>query len=156
MSKGQYDRAIEKLSRHLELRPNDGWAYIDNGLIDVYHRAGRHRESIEALQRAWTLFGFKEIGDGVGVAYANSGYAGALRYSAHQMERLYAQGKVWEPYMIATWYARADDEEQALKWVRIHLAGNNHCSEGLDRDPDFASFHSDPRFEELVKQADPH
>jgi len=119
---GQYDRAIEKLRQHLELHPNDGSAYIDGGLIDIYHSAGRYREEIEAMQEAWTLFGFKEIGQGVGKAYAASGYSGALRYSARQMERLYAEGKVWKPDYIAQWYARAGDEEKARRWNAIQAA----------------------------------
>jgi TolB-like protein/DNA-binding winged helix-turn-helix (wHTH) protein/Tfp pilus assembly protein PilF len=153
----QYDQVIEFQRRHLELHPNDGFAYIDaQGLIDAYHFAGRYRESAEALQQAWTLFGFKSIGQGVGNAYAATGYAGALRYSARQMEHLYAEGKVWKPDMIASWYARAGDEEQALKWIGITLADNNHCGFGLERDPDFASYHSDRRFQELVKQSAAH
>jgi hypothetical protein len=92
----------------------------------------------------------------VGNAYAASGYAGALRYSAGQMEHLYAEGKVWKPDMIASWYARAGDEEQALKWIGITLADNNHCWLGLERNPDFVSFHSEPRFQELVKQSAAH
>ena len=99
------------------------------------------------MQQAWTLFGFKSIGQGVGNAYAATGYAGALRYSARQMEHLYAEGKVWKPDMIASWYARAGDKDQALKWIGIGLTDNNHCWLGLDRDPDFVSMQSDPRFQ---------
>jgi len=108
------------------------------------------------MQQAWTLFGFKDIGQGVGKAYASSGYAGALRYSSRQLERLYAERKVYKGYMIAQWYARAGDEEQALKWIGIELADRNHCWLGLDRERDFASFLSDPRFQELVKHSGAH
>ena len=153
MSQGRYDRAIEKIRSYLQEHPDDGFQYINpDGLIAAYHFAGRHRESVEALQQAWTLFGFKEIGQGVGRAYAANGYAGAWRYSAKQMERLYAEGKVYEPNMIAWWYARANDKERSLKWIGIGLADNNHCWPGLDRDPDFTFLHSDPRFQELVKR----
>jgi hypothetical protein len=153
----QYDGVIEFQRHHLELYPNDGFAYIDElGLIDAYHFAGTYRESAEALQKAWTLFGFKEIGQGVGKTYAASGYEGALRYSARQLEHLYAEGKVWRPNLIASWYARSGDKEQALKWIGIELSENNHCGFGLEHDPDFVSFHSDPRFQELVKQSAPH
>ena len=151
---GQYDREIEEIRKHLELHPDDGYAYIDSGgLIDLYHFAGRHRESIEAMQRAWTLFGFNAIGQGLGKAYATSGYQGALRYSAKQMERLYAEHKVSEPNWIAMWYARSGDKEQALKWVGISLADNNYCWADLYRDPNFTSLHSDSRFQELVKRS---
>jgi TolB-like protein/DNA-binding winged helix-turn-helix (wHTH) protein len=134
VSQGQYDRAIEKLRHHLELHPNDGFAYIDGGLIDIYHSAGRYREEVEALQQGWTLFGFKEIGQGVGKAYAVSGYAEALRYSAKQLERLYAEGKVYKPYMISSWYERAGDEEQARKWNAIQ-AEDEHCSPSGEAEP---------------------
>jgi len=155
-AQGQYDRAIEKLRRHLQQHPNDGWAYIDNGLVDAYHFAGRYRESAEAMQQAWTLFGFKEIGQGVGKAYAASGYPGALRYSANQLGRLYVEGKVYEPGWISSWYARAGDKEQSLKWLGIALADSNYCWPGLEGDPDYASFHSDPRFQELIKRSRQH
>ena len=152
-SQGQYDRAIEKIRSYLEQHPNDGFQYLDpDGLIAAYHFAGQHRESVEALQQAWTLFGFKEIGQEVGKAYAANGYAGAWKYSAMQMERLYAEGKVYEPNMIAWWYARAGDKERSLKWIGIGLADNNHCWPGLDSDPDFTFLRSDPRFQELMKR----
>ena len=152
MANGQYDRVIELENQYLELHPDDGFAYIDDGLINAYHFAGRYREEIEAMQRAWTLFGFKEIGEGVGRAYATSGYARALKYSAKQMELLYAERKVNKSEWIASWYARAGDKEQALKWIGIFLADNKYCWEGLD-DHDFASIHSDPRFQDLVKRS---
>jgi TolB-like protein/DNA-binding winged helix-turn-helix (wHTH) protein len=152
MATGQFDRVIALLRKHLELHPDDGFAYIDSGLIDAYHFAGRHRESVEAMQKAWTLFGFEDIGKGVGKAYAASGYAGALRYSAQELERLYREGKVYKPDYIASWYARAGDKEQSLKWLKVDLADNNHCWAGLDRDPDFTFLRSDPRFQELVRR----
>ena len=156
MENGRYNRAIVLLRQHLDLHPNDGFAYIDNGLIRAYHFAGRHREAVEAMQQAWTLFGFKDIGKGTGKAYANSGYDGALRYSAMQLERLYREGKVYKPDYIASWYARAGDKEQSLKWLRIDLADNNYCWVGLSRDPDFSQLHSDPRFQELVNRMRVH
>jgi tetratricopeptide (TPR) repeat protein len=150
MSTGQYDRAIEQLRKYLELHPNDGFAYIDGGLVDAYHFAGMQRESVEALARAWTLFGFKDIGQAVSRAYATSGYEGAYRYSARQMERLYAEGKVYKPDYVASWYARSSDKEQALRWLKIADRDGNDCLAGnLDRDPDFAFLRSDPRFQKL-------
>lgn len=127
ISSGQYDRAIEQLRKHLEFQPNDGFAYIDDGLIDAYAFKGMHRQSIEALRQAWTLFGFRAIGLGVGKAYAASGYEGALRYSAKQMEQLYVDRKVYKPDYIASWYARIGDKEQALKWVLIYSKDNDGC-----------------------------
>ena len=157
VANGQYDRVIALQRHHLELHPNDGYAYIDpTGLIDAYHFAGRNRESVEALQQAWTLFGFKEIGQGVGKAYTRSGYQGAMRYSAKQLEQLYAEGKVYKPDWIAMWYARAGDKELALKWLRILLADYEPFWPDLDRDPNFIFLHGDPRFQELVKRASLH
>jgi hypothetical protein len=69
------------------------------------------------------------------------------------MEHLYAERKVWKPDMIAQWYARAGDKEQALKWIGITVADCNHCWMDLARGLDFVSMHSDPRFQELVKSS---
>ena len=153
---GQYEQEIAELHNHLELHPNDGFAYINDGLIDVYYFGGKYRESADALQKAWTLFGFKDIGQGVGKAYAAAGYAGAMRYSAGQMARLYGEHKVWQPDYIAHWYARAGDKEQAIKWLKIELADNNNCRVGLDREPDLVSLRTDPRFQELARRATLH
>jgi len=150
---GQYEQEIMEINDHLELHPNDGFAYINDGLIDAYYFAGKYRESADALKKAWTLFGFKDIGQGVGRAYAAAGYAAAMRYSAGQMARLYGERKVWQPDYIAHWYARAGDKEQVIKWLKIELADNNNCLLGLDRERDFVVLHSDPRFQELAKMA---
>jgi TolB-like protein/DNA-binding winged helix-turn-helix (wHTH) protein len=151
---GQYDRAIEQLRKHLEFQPNDGFAYIDSGLIDAYAFKGMQRQSVEALEQAWTLFGFKAIGQGVSRAYAASGYEEAFRYSAKQLERLYMDGKVYEPYWIASYYARSGDKEHALRWLQIAYTDFNGCMTGLESDPHFAFLRSDSRFQELAKRAE--
>jgi TolB-like protein/DNA-binding winged helix-turn-helix (wHTH) protein len=148
----RYDLAIERYRKHLEFQPNDGYAYIDGGLIDLYAWKGMRRQSIEALQRGWTLFGFKSIAEGVARAYATSGYEGAYRYSAKQLERLYLNGTVYKPDMIASYYARSGDNEKSLKWLKILSADNNGCMLDVEGSPDFASLRSDPRFQELLKR----
>ena len=150
---GQYELAIAELRNHLELHPDDGFAYINDGLIDAYYFAGRYRESADALQKAWTLFGFKDVGQGVGRVYAAAGYEAALLYSARQMARLYGERKVWQPEYIAHWYARVGDKEQVIKWLKIELADNNNCRAGLDREQDFVFLRTDPRFQALAKSA---
>ena len=152
MSNGQYDRAIEQIRKHLEFQPTDGFAYIDAGLIDAYALKGMHRQSIEAMQQAWTLFGFKAIGLGVSRAYAAFGYEGALRYSAKQLEKLYLDKRLYEPGWIASWYARSGDKGQALKWLKIAYTDYNGCMPGLNLDPDFGPLRSDPQFQDLVKR----
>jgi len=122
-------------------------------LIDAYYFAGRYRESADALQKAWTLFGFKDVGQGVGRVYAAAGYEAALLYSARQMARLYGERKVWQPEYIAHWYARVGDKEQVIKWLKIELADNNNCRAGLDREQDFVFLRTDPRFQALAKSA---
>jgi TolB-like protein/DNA-binding winged helix-turn-helix (wHTH) protein len=156
MATGQYDRAIELFRKHLELQPNDGFAYIDRGLIDAYAFKGMRRESVEALARMWTLFGFKATGEGVARAYRTSGYEGAYRYAAQQLEQLYAAGRLYKPDYIASWYARIGDREQALKWLEIAYADYNHCFGmylDLPRDPDFAFLKSDHQFQKLLERA---
>jgi TolB-like protein/DNA-binding winged helix-turn-helix (wHTH) protein len=158
MATGQYDRAIDQLGKHLELQPNDGFAYIDGGLIDAYAFKGMRRESVEALARMWTLFGFKAIGEGVARAYRISGYEEAYRYSAQQLQLLYAAGKLYKPDYIARWYARSGDREQALKWLEIAFVDYNHCmgacNQHILRDPDFAFLKSDHQFQKLLERAE--
>jgi tetratricopeptide (TPR) repeat protein len=152
LSSDQYDLAIEKFRRHLEFQPNDGYAYIDGGLIDLYAWRGMHRQSIEALERGWTLFGFKGIAQGVGQAYTASGYEGAYRYSAKQLERLYLNNTVYKPDMIASFYARSGDKEKSLKWLKILSADNNGCVLDVKDNPDFDFLREEPRFQALLKR----
>ena len=153
VANGQYDRAIAVLRKHLESHPVDGTTYVaDGGLIEAYHFAGKHREEAEALQRAWTLFAFKEIGQGVDKAYASSGDTGANRYTAQQLERLYADGTLKGAYGVSMYYARAGDKQKALKWLKQSYEDNNHCMQGLESEHDFAFLHSDPRFQEIAHQ----
>jgi len=94
----------------------------------------------KALRKAWVR------------AYATSGYEAAYRYSAKQLERLYLNGRVYKPDWIASWYARSGDSEESLKWLKILSADNNGCTLVVERNQDFASLRSDPRFQQLVKR----
>jgi hypothetical protein len=58
---------------------------------------------------------------------ATSGYAGALRYSAQQLEQLYEKGELYTPGTVAELYARSGDKDPALKWLRITYNDNNRC-----------------------------
>jgi hypothetical protein len=88
----------------------------------------------------------------MGKAYTASGYEGAVRYSAKELEKLYLAREVSEPGWIASWYARIGDNEQALKWVEIAFTDRDGYIPILNLDPSFAALRSDPRYQDLVKR----
>jgi len=138
----QYDRAVELLTKRLDVEPEDGDTHF--ALSENYAQKGMYKESIQHLQMAATLYGHKEVAQDIGRTYAVSGYQAAIRRFAQLMEHLQMM-----PSRIAEFYARASDKERALKWLEASYQIHDPLIQ-LNSDPCFDLVRSDPRFKELV------
>jgi len=87
----------------------------------------------------------------VGVAYALAGRkTQALRIIA-RLETLSREQYV-SPYGLAQIYAALSDKEATLKWLQTAYDDGAVWMSYLAVDPVFDRFHSDQRFEELVRR----
>jgi TolB-like protein/DNA-binding winged helix-turn-helix (wHTH) protein len=147
---GQYDQAIEVLRRYLEFNPSDGFAHYS--LFWAYSLKGMPQEAIHELQETWRLFGFANAASAVRKAYSTSGYSGALRESAKQLEQLYNRRLLVLPVEIAGYYALLGDKKQALNWLNKGYEARDGAIVFLARDPVWDFLRPDPRFQDLVRR----
>jgi TolB-like protein/Flp pilus assembly protein TadD len=146
----QYDRAIDLLTKYVETgRPR---ASIHFSLSESYAQKGMYKEAIQHLGTAAALFGFKEIAESTDRTYATAGYKAAMLEFAKDTEQLYREKQISSGW-IGRFYARAGEEDQALKWLQ-----RDYEERGDDQvltlvvDPVWDPLHSDPRFKDLVRR----
>jgi adenylate cyclase len=113
--RGEHERAIEVLQRMVDLHPDDGVNPYD--LYRTYAAIGMHQEAIQELAKACTLFGWSEIAANLHHAFTVSGYQGAMREWAKQLEHLQATDKAFLPENLAYTYLALGDRDRAFYWL---------------------------------------
>jgi TolB-like protein len=151
----EYDREIEILVRWIERHSDDGDAYWN--LYWAYALKGMHKQAIEALERAVSLYGLPETADRIQRTFAISGYEAAMRAFAHELERLDSEKQVFLPGFTAEAYAAVGDKERAFYWLeqayqQRELTGREPGLVFLKVDPMFDSLRSDPRYIDLLRR----
>ncbi len=151
----EYDRAIEGVRRALVKDPNNG--YLHHQLFENYSAKRMYKEAIEELRQSVTQFGFPDLAVNLRVAYAASGYTGAMREYAAALEHLHAAKKVFMPINIAAAYAAVGNKDRAFYWLEEGYRQRGHQSAGVDFveigvHPGLDPLHSDPRFTSLLQR----
>jgi TolB-like protein/DNA-binding winged helix-turn-helix (wHTH) protein len=153
--RGEHDRAIEILRSMGERNPQDG--LIHWNLSENFARKGLYKEWDEELGKAATQFGLPEVASRLHRAFVTSGYPGALRQWAAELEHLRAKKQAYFPGVLAKVYAALGDKERAFYWLEQgcdsrYLAGSDPILQFLKVDPGFTSLRSDPRFKDLLRR----
>jgi len=146
----KYDRAIEQGRNTVDLDPNFAAAHLLLG--ESYIQIGQYEQGLPDLRKATSLSGNSPLYLAqVGVAYALAGRkTQALRIIA-RLETLSREQYV-SPYGLAQIYAALSDKEATLKWLQTAYDDGAVWMSYLAVDPVFDRFHSDQRFEELVRR----
>jgi TolB-like protein/DNA-binding winged helix-turn-helix (wHTH) protein len=150
-----YDRSIELLRKTIETRPED--ATLHWALSLDYAGKRMQKEWLQEFGKSATLFGWPEMGSHVQRAFATSGYRGAMRQWAKELERLAATKQGYIPGPMALAYAALGDKDRAFYWLEQgvdhrHLAGGDSVLPFVKVDPMLAPLRSDPRFADLVRR----
>ena len=146
---GQTDRAIEQLKKTLETDQN--YAPARRLLEACYEQKGMFREAVAEWQEAITLSGNPEFATSIGQDYAASGYKAVLQDWLEGLEEL-SKREYLSPYEIAQVYARLGEREQAFKSLEKAFQERDSRIVALEVEPVFGSWHSDPKFQSLVKR----
>jgi TolB-like protein/DNA-binding winged helix-turn-helix (wHTH) protein len=154
--RGERDRAIAMLLIFLKREPD---SYLHMDLHCIYEEKGMYKEAVQELERAATLFGSPEMAANIHRGFAASGYRGAMRQTAAELEHLQATKHWYVPLNLAQTYAALGDKDRAFYW--LEEAFQHHdilaASPGielldLNADRRFDSLRSDPRFTDLLRR----
>ena len=153
----QIDRAITMRENMVKRFPDNGYLHV--ALFRDYLNRGMYDEAQSHAERLWTLFGFPQVSSEVHKAFVASGFNGALRVGANEMEHLIATNQIYLPMNLAEIYVALGDKDRAFYWLEQsysqHEIGMFSTDVGLDAlntqyllDP----LRSDPRFKDLVRR----
>jgi TolB-like protein/DNA-binding winged helix-turn-helix (wHTH) protein len=153
--RGEYDRAIELLLKLAETHPEDGTVHWE--LAQNYLQKSMYKEWVQELGTSMSLFGFPDIASSLHRAFATSGYLGAMRQWAREVERLNASGRGYFPGILAQAYTALGDKNRAFYWLEQGYAHRDRSTadpylHSLDEDPVFAPLRSDPRYKDMLRR----
>lgn len=146
----KFDDAIEQSRSTIELDPNFAAAHLLLGI--AYVQTGRHQEGLNELQIAASRSGASPLYLAqVGVAHALAGRKTEALRTIAQLHEI-SRDRYVSPYGVARVYAALNDKEQTFKWLQNAYDDRAVWMSYLGVDPVFDRFHSDHRFQELLRR----
>jgi tetratricopeptide (TPR) repeat protein len=154
-TRGQYDRAIELLVRTIQSYPDNGYAHY--WLSRTYAENGMRKQSVSELEQATSLFGMTAVATDLHYAFAKSGYNGAMRQFAKDLEYLHATQQIFLPRIVADIYADLGNKDRAFYWLEQayqhrDVVGVSGGLVELKIDHRLDSLRSDSRFSDLLRR----
>jgi TolB-like protein/DNA-binding winged helix-turn-helix (wHTH) protein len=147
----EFDRAIEV--KQIMLRKDPDNVVLHHNLYLGYEAKGMYKEAVQHLERAWTLAGFPEVAVNLHRAFAVSGYRGAMREYAKELEHVHATNKIFLPVNLAGVYTILGDKNRAFYWLEQaykHGRGSGIPLWEMKLYAALEPLHSDSRFKDLV------
>ncbi len=147
-----YSHAVEQARNAVELDSNFAAAHLLLG--EGYVQAGMRSEGVSELKTAASLSGNSPLyAAQVAVALAVSGRRREALRIAHELETMSRQRYV-SPYGLAQIYAALKSDEDTFKWLQVAHSDRAVWMGYLAVDPIFDRYHSDQRFQELLRRID--
>jgi tetratricopeptide (TPR) repeat protein len=146
----QYDRAIEQGRDTVKLDANFAAAHLLLG--ESYVQIGSHEQGLAELQRAASLSGNSPLYLAqVAVAHAAAGRKTEAFRIVGELQKV-SRDRYVSPYGLAQIYAALNDKEQTFKWLDAAYDDRAVWISYLAVDPVFDRFHSDQRFQRLLRR----
>ena len=137
----QYDQAIARFRRALELDPNYHLAHLR--LWEAYETLGQHDQAIEELRECLGGAGRRDAANKIVAYYRTMGYEAAIkRWLAEDPWRL--------AYANASTYARIGERDLALQSLSQSLTRRESRLVYVLQSPDFDWLRSDPKFQQII------
>ena len=146
--RGEYARVLEISRNMVATHPTDG--IFRHYLYMAYLHNGRDKEAVKQLQQTVILYGHSELAAPLAQAYVSRGRQGFLRLWAEDLEQLHREGV--PPATVAQVYALIGDADNAFKWLEKGYLERDGFLLWMKMDPDWTSFRSDPRFQDLERR----
>jgi eukaryotic-like serine/threonine-protein kinase len=141
----QFDAAVERLNRAIELEPRNGMAY--GRLADVYAVTGRYDEALRLYEQASGLVGGpkKKVYDArIALTYARMGRGRDARRLLPDL-----QGPAGA---LATVHTALGDHDTAFTLLFRAVDAREDWFPFIKADPDYDALHADHRWNELLQR----
>jgi len=150
-----YDASINHVLLLLRKDPNNGISHCL--LWGVYFKKGSYAEAINELAECYSLYGYSKIGSNLRQAFANSGYQGAMRQFARDVEHLQDTNQAYLPGNLVVAYMLQGNKDRAFYWLEQayehrEMVGIDGGVYFLGCDPMLDPLRSDPRFKDMLRR----
>jgi hypothetical protein len=119
------------------------------GLWGAFYRKGMRAEALAAARRFFAVLGDGEVLEALRRGESESGYEGAMRLAALELEKRAAATHV-PAVRIARLWAHAGHIDRALEWLEKAYAWRESPLVHLGVGWDWDSLRGDPRFQSLL------
>jgi serine/threonine-protein kinase len=144
---GRDDEAIAQLRK--ALRTSSGLLWVHGMLSDILRRKARYEESLAEMKASYA--GDREMEEALTQGYAQSGYRGVMRRAADILAAR-ARKTYVGPSDVASLYAMAGEEAQALEWLEKGLQVHDPQMPENSLHRYFETLHNTPRFQDLLRR----
>ena len=146
----RFDEAAEQYKKTLELDPNFPTAHFF--LARTYEAQGKYDQAVAQYALAAKTSGLPaEVLAPANQAYAKSGWKAYLQATLDQILQQPA-GRKFPPFVIATYYARLGQKEEALSLLERGYEEHDFRMTMISVSFEFDSLRSEPRFQALVQK----
>jgi len=146
----RYDSAVQQSLNTVDLDPSFAAAHLILGESYIQH--GKHKESLDELQKAADLSGNSSLYTAqVGVSLALAGEKSRARRLIRELQDVSTKRYV-SPYGMAQICAALNDKEQTYKWLETAYRDRAVWMSYLAVDPVFDSIRSEDRFQDLLRR----
>jgi len=149
----EFDRSIEIKLLMLRNDPNN--VVVHHNLYLDYEAKGMYKDAVQHLEQTWALAGFPDVAVNLDRAFTGSGYTGAMREYAKQLEHLHAAKKIFVPVNLAGVYTILGDKNRAFYWLEQAYRHGRGSGIPLWEMKSYAALeplHSDPRYTDLLRR----
>ncbi len=141
------DDAIAHLHKTLQMETDFSSAHL--GLWGAFYRKGMREEALGAARRFFAVLGDDAVVEALRRGESESGYEGAMRLAALELEERAAATHV-PAVRIARLWAHAGNVDRALEWLEKAHAWRESPLVHLGVGWDWDSLRGDPRFQSLL------
>jgi tetratricopeptide (TPR) repeat protein len=144
----RYDKVIEHCRKMLKTEQS---FLLQLHLWRALRKENMLDDAFVECKKLFTLFVNREVTEAMECGYAESGYKCAMRMGAQKLAEQSTVRYV-SPYMIATLFSHAEDDDEALHWLEKAYEERDQVVYSMGVDPDWDRVRSTPRFTALLKK----
>jgi len=149
LSAGRDDEAFEQVRKLLRTSPQNPMVHVL--LAYLHFRKAMYEEFLAEMKAYYSCMGDLEVEEALTQGYAQSGYRRAMRRAADLLAARARKTYVLS-FDVASLYAIAGENDQALEWLEKGLEDRNPIMPYVDAYVEFAPLRSDPRFQDLLRR----